>query len=402
MDYSFLKLYDSMSGSLNDNKFKDANLLYQTSIQLFPDEAYLQITNYDGGISLGFDCDVFVVDCFDNVLADITNNVFIDQFIDVNGFTQCKIEFINLNVDFHGRKVMIKFNINSSDAVYYTKPIKISHKESVRTYRFDYTSNRNMEGISYVNAVAYQSIRLALKFTGYSNNSEVGEYYQISTGNNISTRFLRKMGENFIAQNIDIFTFERLQEVFMHDIIYIDGKRLTNKPILEPQEQIGNTDLIKANFTAYLNESDTYEYEFQVFDGLIVDRFSPFGLITLCDINGNLSITFNIDINIGVGNIKLYDADTGLLLNTWTQSEFFLSDSRTLSVGGVSSFLNLTGSYYVTVSDGVVNALGIDFSGFADSSTWAFSISDGDYDDSDYDENDYLVGCMTFNCQNTQ
>jgi len=202
MDYSFLKLYDSMSSSLNDNKFKDANLLYQTSIQLFPDEAYLQITNYSGGISLGFDCNVFVVDCFDNVLADITNNVFVDQFIDVDGFTQCKIEFVNLNVDFHGRKVMIKFQINSSDAVYYTKPIKISHKESVRTYRFDYTSNRNMEGISYVSAVAYQSIRLALKFTGYSNNSEVGEYYQISTGNNISTRFLRKMTSSTLMESV--------------------------------------------------------------------------------------------------------------------------------------------------------------------------------------------------------
>lgn len=393
MDYSFLKLYNSLNESLNDNKFKDANLLYQTSIQLFPDETYLQITNYKGGISIGFDSEVFVVDCFDNVLADITNNVFIDQFVDVNGFTQCKIEFVNLGVDFHGRKVMIKFKINSSDAVYYTKPIKISKKESVRTYRFDYTNNQNMDGISYASAVAYQSIRLALKFTGYTNNSEVGEYYQISTGNNISTRFLRKIGENFLAQNIDIFTFERLQQVFIHDVIYIDGKRITNKPVLEPQEQIGNTDLIKANFSAYLNEDDTYVYEYQIFKGLVVSDFNPFGVVTFCDIDGTLSITFNLDVNIGTGNIKLYDADTNTLLRTWNESEFFLSDTNILSVGGVSSFLNSMGSYYVTVSDGVVNSLNIDFLGFTNSSTWAFSISDGDYDDADYDNNDYLIGC---------
>ena len=392
MDYSFLKLYDSMSGSLNDNKFKDANLLYQTSIQLFPDEAYLQITNYDGGISLGFDCDVFVVDCFDNVLADITNNVFIDQFIDVNGFTQCKIEFINLNVDFHGRKVMIKFKINSSDAVYYTKPIKISHKESVRTYRFDYTSNRNMEGISYVNAVAYQSIRLALKFTGYSNNSEVGEYYQISTGNNISTRFLRKMGENFIAQNIDIFTFERLQEVFMHDIIYIDGKRLTNKPILEPQEQIGNTDLIKANFTAYLNESDTYEYEFQVFDGLVLSNYNPFGLyLSGFQIEG-LSFDTNINIELLTGSLRVYDSSDTLIYD-FNESDMVLNSNTQLKIISTGTPVqNLAnGTYYVNLDAGLVTGLGVLNEAITDSTTWTFTITDGDYSSNDYNTNDYFT-----------
>ena len=392
MDYSFLKLYDSMSGSLNDNKFKDANLLYQTSIQLFPDEAYLQITNYDGGISLGFDCDVFVVDCFDNVLADITNNVFIDQFIDVNGFTQCKIEFINLNVDFHGRKVMIKFKINSSDAVYYTKPIKISHKESVRTYRFDYTSNRNMEGISYVNAVAYQSIRLALKFTGYSNNSEVGEYYQISTGNNISTRFLRKMGENFIAQNIDIFTFERLQEVFMHDIIYIDGKRLTNKPILEPQEQIGNTDLIKANFTAYLNESDTYEYEFQVFDGLVLSNYNPFGLyLTGFQIEG-LSFDTNINIELLTGSLRVYDSSDTLIYD-FNESDMVLnSDTQLKIISTGTPVQNLpNGTYYVNLDAGLVTGLGVLNEAITDSTTWTFTIADGQFNRLQFNNSQFLT-----------
>ena len=392
MDYSFLKLYDSMSSSLNDNKFKDANLLYQTSIQLFPDEAYLQITNYSGGISLGFDCNVFVVDCFDNVLADITNNVFVDQFIDVDGFTQCKIEFINLNVDFHGRKVMIKFQINSSDAVYYTKPIKISHKESVRTYRFDYTSNRNMEGISYVSAVAYQSIRLALKFTGYSNNSEVGEYYQISTGNNISTRFLRKMGENFIAQNIDIFTFERLQEVFMHDIIYIDGKRLTNKPILEPQEQIGNTDLIKANFTAYLNENDTYEYEFQVFDGLVLSNYNPFGLyLTGFQIEG-LSFDTNINIELLTGSLRVYDSSDTLIYDFNESDMVINSDTQLKIISTGTPVQNLpNGTYYVNVDAGLVTGLGVLNEAITDSTTWTFTITDGDYSSNDYNTNDYFT-----------
>jgi len=392
MDYSFLKLYDSMSGSLNDNKFKDANLLYQTSIQLFPDEAYLQITNYDGGISLGFDSDVFVVDCFDNVLADITNNVFIDQFVDVNGFTQCKIEFVNLNVDFHGRKVMIKFKINSSDAVYYTKPIKISHKESVRTYRFDYTSNRNMEGISYVNAVAYQSIRLALKFTGYSNNSEVGEYYQISTGNNISTRFLRKMGENFIAQNIDIFTFERLQEVFMHDIIYIDGKRLTNKPILEPQEQIGNTDLIKANFTAYLNESDTYEYEYQVFDGLVLSNYNPFGLyITGYQIEA-LSVDANINIELLTGSLRVYDSSDTLIYD-FNESDMVINSNNQLkiiSTGTPVEFLP-NGTYYVNLDAGLVTGLGVLNEAITDSTTWTFTIADGQFNRLQFNNSQFLT-----------
>jgi hypothetical protein len=249
-----------------------------------------------------------------------------------------------------------------------------------------------MEGISYVSAVAYQSIRLALKFTGYSNNSEVGEYYQISTGNNISTRFLRKMGENFIAQNIDIFTFERLQEVFMHDIIYIDGKRLTNKPILEPQEQIGNTDLIKANFTAYLNENDTYEYEFQVFDGLVLSNYNPFGLyLTGYQIDA-LSVDTNINIELLTGSLRVYDSSDTLIYDFNESDMVINSDTQLKIISTGTPVQNLpNGTYYVNVDAGLVTGLGVLNEAITDSTTWTFTITDGDYSSNDYNTNDYFT-----------
>jgi hypothetical protein len=389
MDYSFLKLYNSIESALNDNEFKDTSISYYTHIQLSPKESYCQMTNYDGGISLSSNFECFVVDNCDNTLADITDNVFIEEFVDELGNTQCKIELINLNVDFYGKAVYIKITSLVSDVVYYTRPIKITDKNIEKTYRLDYRNNGNLLGLSYVNADIYQSIRLQMMFTGYSNNSEVGDYYQISNGNTISTRPLRKIGKSFSIENIDTFTFVRLQELLFHDTIYLDGVRITDNPILESDSRLGQTNIFRSTFSCFCDESDTYEYDYQVWDGLVLSNFIPVGNY----VNGTTFTTFSFDSNtpitLNTGNVIVRKATDGSLVANYDESVMSINNQTVEITTNISL---PTGTYYVNISEGLVSAIGIDNDAITDSDTWAFSLINSDYSSTDYNNTDYFTG----------
>ena len=388
MDYSFLKLYDSIDDALNDNKFKDASLAYYTNIQLFNNEPYLQMTNYEGGISLSSDFSTYIVDNCDNILKDISDHVFTEEFVDNDGNTQTKIEFVNLDSNYYGRAVFIKIALDSSNVSYYTRPIKITNKQPNKTYRFDYSNNSNLEGLTYVNSDCYQSIRLSMKFTGYSNSSEVGDYYQISTGNNISTRFLKNVGESFLIENIDTYTFARLQEILLHDIIYIDGKRVTNKPILEQADRIGESNLFKATFTAFFNESDTYDYTYQIFNGLNIINYVPFGEYTTGTTLLIVSFDANLDLTLNTGSLSIYNS-LGTLQDTFNETSMTVS-GNTLTIATSLSYSDDT--YYVNITEGLVSAIGINNSAITDNTTWTFRLKPADYSVTDYNATDYNTG----------
>ena len=388
MDYSFLKLYDSIDDALNDNKFKDASLCYYTNIQLFNNEPYLQMTNYEGGISFSSDFSAYIVDNCDNILKDVSDRIFMEEFVDEDGNTQIKIEFVNLDSNYYGRAVFIRITANTTNVSYYTRPIKITNKQPNKTYRLDYSNNSNLEGLSYVNAGCYQSMRLSMKFTGYSNSSEVGDYYQISTGNNISTRFLKNVGESFLIENIDTYTFLRLQEVLLHDIIYIDGKRVTNKPILEQADRIGQSNLFKATFTAFFNESDTYDYTYQIFNGLNIINYVPFGEYTTGTTFLEVSFDTDIDITLNTGNITIYNS-LGTLQDTFDETSMVVSGNN-LTIATSLTYSDDT--YYVNITEGLVSGIGIDNTAIVDDTTWTFRLKPADYSVADYSPTDYNTG----------
>jgi len=393
MDYSFLKLYNTIDNALNDTEFKDAGLSYFLSIQLSPKETYLQITNSSTDLTFSSNFSAYVVDGCDNVLKDISSHVFMEDFIDAKGVTQSKIEIVNIGQDFFGRAVFVKLVALDSNVVYYTRPIKITDKDIEKSYRFDYTNNLNMYDMSYEIALATQSIRLVFKFTGYKNDSEVGEYYQISSKNTISTRFLKKISNNYSVERIDTYTFDRLQWLFEHDTIYIDNNRLTTNPVLDPGDRIGQSNLFGASFNGFINKDDQFIFVYQIFGGLLLTDLSPVSTLNICDTGGTLDATFNIDIEIGIGSLKLYDASDNSLVNTWDETELYLSSGNVLTAAGLTTYTTAGDSYYITFSSGLVLGLGISYTGFLDNTTWSFSVSAGEYDESEYDNDEYVVGC---------
>lgn len=391
MDWSFLKLYDSINEAISDDLFKRNDTIYFLPIQLSPTEAYSQLTNRNGGISLDGLYTCTIVNSCDEELFDVTSNVFIEQFIDFRGDPQLKIEIVNINKDFYGQAVHLKLAVDSSNQVYYTRPIKISNKNIDKTYRIDYWNSLNLYNADYVNSGFKQSIRLELQFKGYNNESEVGSYYQISNSNTISTRPLRKISRNYLIESCDTFLYERLQFAMFHDYIYIDGHRATNKPIVEAEERLGRSNLLKASFNAFINREDAYTYEYQIFAGLVIESIVPINSITSCIVGNDATITYSVPITLNTGIVTIYDASDNSVVRTFTQADMSVFGNELT----ITNFLNPilpNGEYYVHVSFGLVSALGIDSAQILDNSTWAFNIVDGDYALADY-STDYLQTC---------
>ena len=393
MDYSFLKLYNTIDNALNDTEFKDAGLSYFLSIQLSPKETYLQITNSPTNLTFSSNFSAYVVDGCDNVLKDISSHVFMEDFIDAKGITQSKIEIVNIGQDFFGRAVFVKLVALDSNVVYYTRPIKITDKDIEKSYRFDYTNNLNMYDMSYEIALATQSIRLVFKFTGYKNDSEVGEYYQISSKNTISTRFLKKISNNYSVERIDTYTFDRLQWLFEHDTIYIDNNRLTTNPVLDPGDRIGQSNLFGASFNGFINKDDQFIFVYQIFGGLVLSSYNPLGLYLTGYTIEALSIDGNVPLTLNTGSLSVYKSDA-TLVHTFTESDMLINGTSQLKIISTSTPVeNLeNGSYYVTLTAGVVTGLDSLNTAITDNDTWTFTITAGDWSDNDFLGTDFFTG----------
>ena len=397
IDYSFLRLKEDLTSALDIKDPRVTTHYYYNPIQLLPDLTYLQITNVKGGISLSSDCEVYVIDCCDNVKADITNNVFIEEFTDNNGDNQCKIEFVNLGVDFYRNTVLIKFRLLTSDAVFYTNPLNITSYQKERTVYFKYKNYDDYSGIGYSNANVYQSISLAIYFDIPIDETETEDYFQISRNNTISARALEKVFEQYKIEQINRFTFVRLNKLLKHEVIYLDDVRVTNKPVVSSSERFGDSNVFETDFIVAKDYNDVSKYEFQIFTGLVISDYDPFDIYLTGYIIDGMSFDGNLPLTLNTGTVSVYD-ENNILIDSFNESVMLIQNTNQLKVivdssSPVNSLPN--GKYYVKVTEGLVSGLGIPNQAINDTNTWYFELLQGRYDVTRYSANDYLTGQPT-------
>ena len=383
MDYSFIRFSETLAEASNQRNSPLANILYSNAIQLLPNEHYLQKTNVEDGISFDGDFKATIVDCSDNELADITSNVEIYEYLDRNGVNQLDFEIYKIGVDFGRQPIHLKLKHTTSDAVYYSNPFLITEVDSDQTTRFDYFNHSYFQGISYDKTDFYQSIRLNLYFQGLEDKTEVSDYYQISTGNTISTRPLYKQLELYKSDSFNNFTFERTNILLLSDVIYIDGIRMSNKTTLKSGVRVGRTNDFNTEFACYKNYKEKYlPYPF-IYVPLFLSSYSPNDVYFLATLPLTISGNFNRNITKGIGTIKLYKES--VLIATYNENDIsVVANSFSVPFSGVVSTI---GDYLVEVSDGLfMNVLYV-FSGI----TWNFSVIVGEFDSNDFDNVEFLT-----------
>ncbi len=376
MDYSFIRFSETLAEA---NLLKDSplsNIRYNEVIQLLPNEIYLQKTNIASGISFDGDLQVLVVDCSDKTLADITENVSVYEYIDSDGINQLDIEFYKLGVDFYKKPVHIKLKNIYTDESFYSNSIFITEYEKEKTTRFDYFNHKKFFGISYDKTNFYQSIRLQLWFDKLEDKTEVSDYYQISNGNTISTRPLYKQVEIYACEMMSNFVFERANIMLLHDIIFVDGVRMTNKTTLKSGERIKSSNIFKTQTSIFKNYKETYLPIANIFEPLAITEKYPFGTLTLSSFLEKLTITFNRNVFIGFGTIKIYNSSDVVVFSfVPLHSEV---TSNVYEKTGITTLTN--GTYRVEISEGTFyNRLDI-----MPFTSWEFKLVNGDYSSEDY------------------
>lgn len=381
MDYSFIKL----SKTTEDENPKISQINYSDCVQLLPSESYLQITNNADGIAFDTDYAVFVVNCQNDTLSDITNNVSIYEFTDINGIQQIAFELNFLTVDFGFQPVKLKFVKTTGSDVWYSNEILITEEAEEQTTRFDYKSNDYFHGISYDVVNYYQSIRLRCFFDRLDNETEVKDYYQISKGNTISTRALLKELTHYKFANINPFVFKRINVLLIHDIIYVDGLRMTNKTNVKGSERLGYSNLSEGEFSAYINNSDIFTFEYQIYEGLRIIENNPVGQISLYSFINEIKFSLNKPViqNTIFSGIKLKN-NLGVVLYTYDVLDLVFDGSYYLL--NTIPYTFTTGYYTIEIPSGLFSSTFETTSAYS----WNFNIVAGDYSDADY-STDYLI-----------
>lgn len=390
IDFSFIRYKPTLEQAMNIGDSPTATHLYYDMIALSPNEAYCQITNVDGGLSFEGDYEAYIIDCNGDELKDITNHVFIEEFSS-NGVTQCKIEYINLGTDYYKKTVLIKLVDTTSDAVYYSNPLTISDYRIWETSYFQYKNYEDFQGIGYTNAQCWQSIRIRTYFDIPIDETEVENYYQISRNYTVSARALIKKYEQYRIDYINRFTYERLNILLKHDLIYINTVRITDKPTAESTEREGDSNYFLSNFIASLNYNDTLTYEYQIFEGLILTSKIPHSNYTLATLGEEIKATFNSDIIINTGTLSVYDENDDLVV-TFTEADINEYYTNGFLIENLLIHITTNGDYYILFDNGLIsNTFGIDYEGISNPNVWTFSVIDGQYDSDEYNNDEYLT-----------
>lgn len=259
MDNSFFRFSDDFSKSKDLYNSKLNEFDYDMQIHLKPGETYTCITNVVGGISFGSVFKASVVNCENEILADLTSNTYIEEFVSsIDGSTQIKLEIENfgLNFDFYTDLVYLRLDHDIiGGKSYWTNPFLLSNYDINETTRFRFKHYSDLDGTNYKIANILQSIRLKCKKDKHSFISS-SQSYTTFVGLKYSSRLIKTKMYDYSMDMCNDFIYDRLQYLLSHDIIYVDTIRVTDKQTFDNGDKLGGTNIAQVKFKLAVDESD--------------------------------------------------------------------------------------------------------------------------------------------------
>jgi len=392
MDNSFIRFLNNFNEA-NDLGNSDLSVLnYNDQIHLHPNEDYSCISNNPNSINFDNLYKVYIVDCYNNVLANISDNAFISEFTsNIDGVRQIKFEVININKDFITDLVYFRIDhdiLNGQS--FWSNPFLISLYDIEETTKFRFKHYNNLDGTCYEVANIFQSIRLKCYKDRNSFANSMQSYTTIE-GLKYSSRLIKTKFYNYIFDRCNDFIYDRLQYLLSHDIIYVNGIRVTDKQTFDSNEKFDNTtNVTDYKFKLAVDENDVYNYPFQIFDAgdeLSVVSKLPNTVSTLLAFNtdtnngSEFKIEFNKNITIS-GDISIRLYKNGLLIDTIYIDKITVEDNNL-----IFDFSNITfiddNIYTIEIDGNKVVAVSEFWSGYS-GDNFKFSLVSGYYNSDFY------------------
>ena len=367
---------------MNDNI--DAYLTrYNGFVQQLPNETFLQISNCESDIAFGGFLLVELIDICQNVVKtlQVGDNFFLNEFTDTTtGIKQIAYEFGNVNEDFYQELLFLRLTHTISSDYWISSGFFITEYLKQETSRFEYKNNGYFRGISYDIAPYFQSIRLTCFKNDIDTNIESETYTQVS-GSVITLRPIITPIEKYLFYVCDFYTYSRLVTLLNHDLIYINGYKITNKPAPTKGERIEDSNIFDVKFESNPSE-DFRAFEYQIYEPIqVISQVLPNGSINTST-TGLFSLTFNKSISLASGiTAKLYE--NGTLVSTITPT----ASTNVLSLD-FSAYIFTNANYSIVINSNLIYHQLENWGGYG-FGEWIFTLNDGHYYDKNYYDNSY-------------
>jgi len=377
MDNNFIRLFETFDKAKGGNP-NVATLPYQGFIMQLPNETFLQETNLTNGIAFSGGIQVDLIDNCGNVKKNIDSNFYYESFIDDNGTPQITFEFGMINDNFYTTPLYLKITDLVNGAVYYSNDFLVTDYGIELSARFDY-GNVN----EYL-----QSIRFSKIYDFNPVNENTIKQYTTTQGLRVNSKSITSYLRQYKCDAINYDINDRLNQLFASEIVFLNGQGVVVSDF-KSNERKGTTNWLDAEFVVN-PQNETYNWQFQVYEGLEVVQFEPLngGIYTLTSFDSIIFsgayLNFNKVITSANGKYKLYK-------NGVFATEFDLTFSgQSVGIDFLSTGYTFTnGSYSIVIEPNIIISNAEYFKGFA-LNEWPFTIADGEFDATEYN-NDYLT-----------
>lgn len=385
-DNSLIRLLSDFNAAKRTLNPHLSQINYESHIVFRPDRIYRIQTNTPQGISFDGEYAAYLVDCNDVVLGEITNRVGIYGFVNSrSGLNQVEIEFAPLNVDFGYKPVFLRIEKPFTTIVWYSNPITVTAATPENYTELAFRGYGNIMGFDYLNASYMQIVGIRAAFDDIADESESAEYYQITREHDITARVL--------PREIDVYTFEpfasawvvrKVNAIFRHPVVYVDGVRITNKPLITSDKRLGASNAKVSSFNVQKDEEDTYTTSLSIIQPLTLIETHPSGLYVPGTLPVQIEGTFNYDVTLQTGTVIVRDSE-GNVLATYTQADIaFPYGANIFNIAAFEGLITDVGQYMWEISAGLFSSQ----MGENEFVVIPFEVRLGNYDREYYD-NDY-------------
>lgn len=407
-DFSILRLRPTLQDALRLSDPLVSTINYHSFVHVKPTDRVLQMTNLKDDIDLsgGFTAKLLRIN--GQEIADITSIVGVAGFTDQYGVKQIAFEIAPIGVDYFAEYLVLQLS-NTEQHSWYSSPFICSELQSEQTTLLQYSCDAYFKGFDYAallgsdNMPFMQTIRVAAYYNQPADEVEDAQYNQISTGFTISPRLRIYQKNAYKCEYLTPHLYRALQVALAHDVIYLDGIRVTDRPKIKMNDRLGNTNLLPCEFIASINENEVYDGSFQIIDNNptleVISRTPPHmsqfsfdGFIASLVDGSQAQIVFNqpiasIDPDQTWG---LYE--NGVLIYSDSTSVVTISLENPNAIQFmIFGFVTTPGATYSIVFGDILESTeGLHFPGYA-LGEWQWTFNTGDWLAKDWDNNDFMT-----------
>ena len=260
-----LKLYkNNFKNAQTSNDFAVSDIFKKVFLQQKPEETWFQTTYLKENIAFGGNLIAELVDCCNTKVLDITDKFYYNEFTDEFGIKQINYEFGKINIDYYTKKLQLKLIHTQSDNLWYSNAFYISNYKIQLTERFDYKNTIK----SY-----FKSIRYLIYKNDFEIKSEVKTYTQ-TNGQIISLKATDSEIVKLKMNYCDNLNYSSLTKILKHDLCYLSGIGISDKPMPKKGERIDKTNYFLLDLEVNLTEN-YINFDNQLFEDWKISPITP-------------------------------------------------------------------------------------------------------------------------------